>query len=61
MMTFRTYYNSRSIRLVKTIIKNEDLHVILNVFTDALGDDIIEVKGKREDIKTLKAIYETVA
>lgn len=59
-MTFRTYFNSRSMRTVSNIIKAEDLHVSVRTFVDALGDDIIEVKGQREEIKVLKQIFTMV-
>ena len=57
---FRTYYNARSVKMIRAIIKNEDLEVTLNHFTDALGDSIIEADGYAEDIKILREIFRTV-
>ena len=60
MMTFRTYRNSRSETIIGEIIKNENLDVNLETCVDALGDDIIEAHGDREDIEILKQVYNMV-
>lgn len=60
-MEFRTYYNSKSIYLVSAIVTVEHLDVDIEVKTNALSDDIIHAFGSKEDIKTLKDIYEMVS
>ena len=60
MMIFRTYKNNRAIELVMAICNSEKLNVSVAYKTDALGDDVIIVKGEREEVETLKQIFEMV-
>ena len=57
---FRTYYNSRSIKLLPTIIRSKELDVTWKAEVDALGDSVIVATGSREDIQTLREIFECV-
>lgn len=57
MMKFTTCKNSRSEKIINDIIKTEDLEVKVRYFVNGLGDSMIEVKGEREDIETLRRIY----
>lgn len=59
-MTFRTYLTSRNLKDIKNIIKAEDLDVSVKTFTDSLGDDIIEVKGDRDQIEVLRQIFNMI-
>lgn len=59
--TFRTYYNSKSVKLVNAIIANECLEITWKRIEDAIGDTIIEATGSANDIAILKEIYEMVA
>lgn len=60
-MTFKTYYNSKSVELVRTIATTEDLQISYKLTSDALGDAVLEVTGNKEDIRILKEIYNTVS
>lgn len=60
-MKFKTYYNSKSARLVNDIIATEELEVNVEIAADALGDTVIIVSGSKEEVKILKAIYEMVS
>ena len=59
-MTFRTYLTSRAMRNVKNIIKTEDLNVSVNTKTNALGDDVIEVTGSKEEILVLREVFNMI-
>lgn len=58
--SFRTYYNGRSIKIIEDIIRAEDLDAEVKIYTDALGDTIIEVTGDKETIETVKDIFNCV-
>lgn len=58
--SFRAYYNGRSIKIIEDIIRAEDLDAEVKIYTDALGDTIIEVTGDKETIKTVKDIFNCV-
>lgn len=60
-MTFRTYFNSKSAKLVDSIIKTEDLHVSWETVVDALGDTMIEARGAKDDVQILRDIFTMVA
>lgn len=59
-MTFTTQYNSKSIYLVSAIVAVEQLEVSIAVTTNALGEDIINAFGSKEEIRILKEIYTMV-
>ena len=59
-MVFRTYYNSRSISIIKKIVKAEDLDVAIRIFDDAIGDTIIEANGSKEEIAILKDVFKII-
>ena len=60
MKTFTTYKNTKAAKLIAQIIATEDLEVKVFFKTNAIGDDVIEVKGTKEDIDTLAEIFEMV-
>lgn len=60
-MVFSTVCTSKSVSILSSIIKTEELDVTCKLFVDALGDSIIKVIGEAEDIKILKEIFEMVA
>ena len=60
MKIFRPYHTNKAAKLIAQIIANEDLNVKVFFKTNALGDDIIEVKGENEEIDTLVEIFEMV-
>lgn len=59
-MTFRTYLTSRAMRDVKSIIKAQDLNVSVNTKTNAIGDDVIEVTGSKEEILVLREVFNMI-
>ena len=59
-MTLRINKNSKSVKLVKDIIATEELELNVNYTVDALGDSIILIEGDKEEVRTLKEIYEMV-
>jgi len=59
-MTFRTYYNSKTIVNTERIIDAEELNLKVTIKDDALGDTIIEVKGDKEEVKIFKQIFEMI-
>lgn len=61
MMKFNTYYTSRAKKLIDQIKRNEELETIsYTIKNTALGDTVIAVSGDREDVKTLKEIFNMV-
>ena len=60
MMKFTALDNSKTQELISSIIKNENLSVVIEKSENALGDSTIEIKGEREDVETLKQIYNMV-
>lgn len=61
MKEFKIALNSRSMKLVQSIIKAEDLEVSVTIQEDALGDTNIKVRGAGEEIDVLKSIYKMAA
>lgn len=60
-MKFTTYYTDRARKLIDQIEKNEELETIDYVIeNNALGDTIITVTGDKEEVKTLKEIFNMV-
>lgn len=57
---FRTIVTTRAIKTIENIIKSEDLDVTTRFYQDALGDSIIEIKGDKESIATLRDIFRCV-
>lgn len=60
-MKFRTYYNSKSVKLVQAIIETENLDVTCKTEIDAIGDTMIVATGSKAAIQTLKSIYDMVS
>lgn len=51
------YYSNKAIRLIKDIIRTEDLDATVNFANDAYDNEIIEVVCDEEDYQTLRSIY----
>lgn len=48
-------------KTIESIIRNEELEIrVSETFTNAIGDDVFEVKGKKEDMKVLRDFYNMV-
>ncbi|WP_317300857.1 hypothetical protein [Allobaculum stercoricanis] len=48
-------------KTIESIIRNEELEIrVSETFTNALGDEVFEVKGKKEDMKVLRDFYNMV-
>ena len=48
-------------KTIESIIRNEELEIrVSETFTNALGDEVFEVKGKKEDMKVLRDFYNIV-
>ena len=60
MAHFIVLYNSKIEWLVKAIIKTEDLDLSYAILGNALGDTVIEVRGRKEEIGIFKEIYTMV-
>lgn len=60
-MTFRTYANSRSIKMINDIVKAEDLNVKISIKENAIGDTMIIVNGDKEEVEILREVYNMVA
>ena len=60
MKEFTTYRTTRAIELIIAICNSEKLDVQTRYETNALGDDVIIVKGDKEEIETLKQIFNMV-
>ena len=60
MKIFRTYKNNRAIELIMAICNSEKLDVSVKYETNAIGDDMIIVKGDREEVETLEQIFNMV-
>lgn len=58
--TFRAIATTRAITTIESIIRSEDLDTTTRFYQDALGDSIIEVKGDKESIATLRDIFRCV-
>ena len=61
MKELRIYKNSKSVKLVKDIIRNEDLDVKVSYIVDAIGDSMIVIRGEVEEIEILEDVYSMVA
>ena len=61
MKELRIYKNSKSVKLVKDIIRNEDLDVKVSYIVDAIGDSMIVIRGEVEEIEILEDVYSIVA
>lgn len=60
-MKFRTLYTDRARKLIDKIERTEELETIDYVIeNDAIGDTVIIVSGDKEEVQTLKAIFEMV-
>lgn len=60
-MKFRTLYTDRARKLIDKIERMEELETIDYVIeNDALGDTVIIVSGDKEEVQTLKSIFEMV-
>ena len=60
MKEFRTYKNNRAIELIMAICNSEKLDVQVGYEANALGDDMIIVKGDKEEVETLEQIFNMV-
>lgn len=60
MAYFIVLYNSKTEWLVNAIIKTEDLDLSWSTHENALGDTVIEVRGRKEEIRTFKEIFTMV-
>lgn len=60
MREIRIIMNNKTEKLIKAIINTECLEVTYKTFESALGDDVIECKGCKEDIETLLDVYNMV-
>lgn len=48
-------------KTIESIIRNEELEIrVSETFTNTLGDEVFEVKGKKEDMKVLRDFYNMV-
>ena len=61
MKEIRIYNNSKTAKIVKSIIKTEELNLDVKYMVDAIGDSQIVIKGSVEEIKIFEEIYNVVA
>lgn len=61
MREYRVTLTSKSAKLIKDIVKTEELDVQVKYIDDAVGDTVISIYGSNEEVNTLKSIYEMVA
>ena len=60
MKHYRFYNEARAIDLMKKIIKTEQLTVSVKYMTTALGDDVVDIYGEKEEVKDFEQIFEMV-
>lgn len=52
--------NSKTVEVVMSIVRSEDLDVSLSFETNAIGDTVIVASGSRDDVSLLCEIYDMV-
>ena len=61
MMKFTTYYTDKARKTIDAIEKSEGLETIdYFIENNAIGDTVITVTGDKEEVQTLKEIFNMV-